>query len=200
MTEYIAEQLVGDWGDPTDPPLSVTQPTMVEWEDIDFTWRGNFTDPAIVGFKVVGEFSGTGAMFWDWYFESPETPPLWPEPDYSDWSHVGLNNSSSWDPPGWNLVAADHVVLEYVFATSSTHLDPSYAGFPITTPLTDLLISLNANEGTGYSYDHVYGSLEVFPLEGETTASITVHRFDLVLYTEEADVVSGWQIGSIAMG
>lgn len=177
MTEYIADQLVGDWGNPTGPPLSETQPTLGGNESADFTWRGNFTDPNIVGFKLVGEFSGSGVVYWDWYFDDPNASP-WPEPDHTDWNFVGLNNSSFFDPAGWEI-SGSHQVREYVFAVTDTAADPAYGGFGIAAPLADLLISLNANEGTGHPYDHVYGSVRV----GEG-GSVQVHRLDLIVYTE----------------
>lgn len=107
--------------------------------------------------------------------------PLWPEPDNSFWSHVGLNNSSYVD--GWLVDGDDRKQFEYVFAVENTETDLAYGGFHIYTPLEDLTISLAANEGNGYVYDHVYGELELSPLVGQSTASVTVHRFDLVLFT-----------------
>lgn len=141
----------------------------------DYAWYGDISDPDLTGFKIVGEFSGNGQIQWDFYINNPGSAPFWPEPDNSGFSQfIGLNNSGF----PWTVTGA-HQTFEYEFAMAGTSGDPAYGGFDYSTPLSDLLVSLNALEpGVPNQWYDVAGGVDLVSGAG---SAVTIHKLDLVL-------------------
>lgn len=170
--------------------LSEAQPDITGWTGrYDFTWSlppefDTFESLGIVGFKLVGHFSGSGQIGWDWTASNPSWgvggPVNWPEPDNSNWGQIAWSNQ--YDLPGHpypeGVILVDGPTdYEWVFATSDTADDPTYGGFSFATPLGDVEVSLHSAWGVAYNFSDVQGS--IYSLDGDT--AVQVLGFDLVL-------------------
>lgn len=132
-----------------------------------WTMSGDFAGLGVVGWKIVVDADGSGDLFAELDFWNPGQPldPTWTaDPTVS---HIAMHNS--YDAPGSYIHVDGPTHYEHEFFWPG---DPWFGGFDFTDPVDDLIVSLAASQ--------VFGDLRAVFANTET---VTVSRFDLVLYT-----------------
>lgn len=174
MTEYIADlntvtYYAGTVGSATDHIAG----TFPSFGRCDFEWSGDFTDPSIVGFKLVFDASaGDGYMFWDWTMGNPGPPSGWTADPGA--THIAVDNSYAGDDSAIRVDGPTHYEWRFYWPG-----DPTFGGFVFNDPLSDLLISLRESVGAPLNFSEVFGEINATTV----TTPIVVTRFDLVLLT-----------------